>query len=428
MIPRIRFDIGWRDLLYGFRTAYSFRGDDRLTAQLKVEQLWSSEDDSLACLSLRSGFDTALEAYSFPAGSEVLMSCMNIGPMADIVESHGLTPLPIDLDLDKLTMRPDLLERAITPNTKAIVHAHLLGTRQPLDELRRLADKHGLVLFEDCAQAYRADDWRGDPRCDVTMFSFGPLKTCSATMGGIVRYRDKDMLEKARSLQSQLPVQSRFEIIQRLLLFSELIFVTQELPYSIIVGAARRLGLEEFVNAPLRNFRGSKAYQFKKLRKQPSRTLLSLLLHRLKTYDPSLVKQRLDAAEALLGEIPEVCRPGRAIADHGYWQFPIYCDDPVGLRRHLHRQGFDSTLGHKAFVVIPPPADRLEFEATTATGTLPRSLYLPVHFRARKEDLVRLGEAIRSFDPECTNDRGVLNDSCTVADRAGTLETTAAAT
>lgn len=424
MIPRTRFDIGWRDLLYGFRQI-AWPGD-RLAAQRAVEEFWSPDDDCLACLSLRSGFDAALGAYDFPAGSEVLMSCMNIRSMAEVVESRGLTPVAIDLDMDRLTMRQDLLERAITPRTKAIVHAHVLGTRRPLDDLRELADRHGLVLFEDCAQAYQGDEWRGDPNADVTMFSFGPLKTCSATMGGVVRFRDKDVLDKARELQLQLPVQGRYQFFDRLMLFAELLFITQELPYSVIVGAARRLGLEEFINTPVRNFRGRN--QLKKIRKQPGYPLLALLLHRLRTFDPTLVQKRIAAAEAVLETIPNVARPGADSDDHSYWLFPVCCDDPVGLRKRLHREGFDSTLGHKTFVVLQPPADRPELATSEAGEMMRRSLYLPVHYRIGKDDLKRLAEAIRSFDPECSGDRGVIEGTGfeTVAEEALELETATA--
>lgn len=394
MIPRTRFDLGWRDLLVGFR--HLLWPGDRESAQRDVERFWSSEDDSVACLSLRSGFDIALEAFDFPAGSEVLMSCMNIGPMAEICEDRGLTPVSIDLDLDTMQMRPELLDKAVNSKTKAIVHAHVLGTRQPLDELRRFADRHGLILIEDCAQAYRADSWRGDPRGDVTMFSFGPLKTCSATMGGIIRFRDQRLAAKARGLQAQRPVQGRYQFFDRLMLFSELLFFTQEGPYSVVVNSANKLGLAEFLNAPVRNFRGRN--QLKKLRKQPGYPLLKLLLHRLKTYDPDLVRRRIAAARTLLNRIPDVHRPGREAIDHGYWLFPICSGDPVGLRRRLHREGFDSTLGHKAFVVLPPPADRPELKALEATELMEQSLYLPIHFRMSNEDVVRMADAIDDFE------------------------------
>lgn len=395
MIPRTRFDIGWRDMLFGFR--HLLWPGDREAAQRDVERHWSSEADTLASLSLRSAFDVALEAYDFPPGSEVLMSCMNIGPMAEICQDRGLTTVPIDLDLDTMQMRPDLLAEAVNGKTRALVHAHVLGTRQPLGELRRFCDRHGLVLFEDCAQAYRADDWRGDPGSDVTMFSFGPLKTCSATMGGITHFRDKKVFAKAHKLQAQRPVQGRYQFFDRLMLFSELLFFTQELPYSIVVNIAAKLGLAEFLNTPVRNFRGRN--QLRKLRKQPGYPLLKLLLHRLRTYDPDLVSRRVSAAETLLKRIPAVRRPGGQAIDHGYWLFPICSDNPVALRRRLHREGFDSTLGHKAFVVLDPPEDRPEFLAKDSLEMMHQSLYLPIHFRMKQEDVVRMAEAIEDFEP-----------------------------
>ncbi|QDT67958.1 UDP-4-amino-4-deoxy-L-arabinose--oxoglutarate aminotransferase [Planctomycetes bacterium MalM25] len=395
MIPRTRFDIGWKDLGYGFRQI-AWAGD-RLSTQRELESQWVPDGETLACLSLRSGFDVALEAYAFPPGSEVLMSCMNIGPMAEIASDRGLTPISIDLNMDTLQMRPELLEKAVNSKTRAIVHAHVLGSRQPLDELRRFADRHGLVLFEDCAQAYRGDAWRGDPRSDVTLFSFGPLKTCSATMGGFVSFRDPARLAKARRLQSQRPVQGRYQFFDRLMLFSELLFFTQELPYSLVMGIARRLGLSELMNTPVRNFRGRN--QLKKLRKQPGYPLLALLLHRLKTFDPDLVRRRMSAAETVLRRIPEVPRPGRQADDHGYWLFPVNSDDPVGLRRRLHQEGFDSTLGHKAFVVLDSPPDRPEVQPVEAPERMSKSLYLPIHFRMKKRDLVRLANVIDDFEP-----------------------------
>lgn len=404
MIPRTRFDIGRQDLWYGIKQMY-VRGDREAT-QREVEQYWSAEDDSLACLSLRSGFDVALAAYDFPPGSEVLMSCLNIEPMAEIARDRGLTTVSIDLDMDTLRMRPELLERAVNPKTKAIVHAHTLGSRHPLDELREFANRHGLILFEDCAQAYRADDWRGDPRGDVTMFSFGPLKTCSATMGGIVRYRDPEVHAKAREIQSKLPLQGRYQFFGRLILFLEFLFITQELPYTVVSGIATRLGLAEMLNTPVRNFRGRN--QLKKLRKQPGYQLLALMLHRFKTYDPHLVHRRVAAAETLLRKFPEVERPGREAGDPGYWLFPICSDDPVGLRRRLHREGFDSTLGHKAFVVLKSPPDRPELEPVAANEFMDRSLYLPIHYRMKKSDLVRLATTIEQFEQESATTRGAV--------------------
>src|SRR4051812_1660573 len=96
MWSRKRFDIGWLDMLYGVTACLA--AWDRPRAQAAVEQLWSADGDALACLSVRSGWDLLLSAAEFPKGSEVLISAVTIPDMARIIEYHGLTPIPLDLD------------------------------------------------------------------------------------------------------------------------------------------------------------------------------------------------------------------------------------------------------------------------------------------------------------------------------------------
>jgi dTDP-4-amino-4,6-dideoxygalactose transaminase len=68
----------------------------------------------------------------------------------------GAKPVYVDVDRITATMNPALVERAITPRTKALLPVHLYGQACDLDALKRLADKHNLVLIEDTAQAHGA--------------------------------------------------------------------------------------------------------------------------------------------------------------------------------------------------------------------------------------------------------------------------------
>ena len=96
-----------------------------------MEAAWDARA-SLACLSVRSGFDALLGALALPRGSEVLMSAVNIADMARIIEAHGLTPVPVDLDMQTLTVSMASLARAATPCTRAVLVAHLFGSRMPM--------------------------------------------------------------------------------------------------------------------------------------------------------------------------------------------------------------------------------------------------------------------------------------------------------
>src|SRR5690606_31664613 len=127
-------------------------------------------------------------------------SALNIKGMIKIVDRQGLTPVPIDLDIEHMAPRLELIERAITPATRAIVVAHLFGTRLDLAPLAAIARRRGIMLIEDCAQAFDGSRYRGHPEADVSMFSFGPLKTATALGGAILRVRDPALLSRMREI------------------------------------------------------------------------------------------------------------------------------------------------------------------------------------------------------------------------------------
>ena len=101
---------------------------------------------------MRSAFELLLDALALDEGSEILLSAITHPDMARIVSRHGLVPVPVDLDLETLQPRGELLERAVTERTRALVVAHLFGARVDLDEAIAFSRRHGLLLIEDCAQ------------------------------------------------------------------------------------------------------------------------------------------------------------------------------------------------------------------------------------------------------------------------------------
>ena len=206
MWVRKRLDIRWSELASALRDCLlcwerDARGED-------LEELWSA-GDAFACLSVRSGFDLWLKALQLPPGSEVLVSAITIRDMVRIIEAHNLVPVPVDLNPEDLSVDIASLNRAISPKTRAILVAHLFGTRQPMKPILEVARKHGLFVAEDCAQAFAGRHFTGDPGADVTMFSFGSIKTATALGGGLLCVRDADVLSRMRELQSTYPIQSR---------------------------------------------------------------------------------------------------------------------------------------------------------------------------------------------------------------------------
>ncbi|MFD3762267.1 DegT/DnrJ/EryC1/StrS family aminotransferase [Streptomyces sp. NPDC058622] len=124
----------------------------------------------------------ALEAFGVGRGDEVITVSNTAAPTVVAIDGTGATPVFVDVRASDHLMDADLVEAAITPRTKAIVPVHLYGQCVDMDPLRRLADQHGLVLVEDCAQAHgaRRDGRLAGTTGDAAAFSFYPTKVLGA--------------------------------------------------------------------------------------------------------------------------------------------------------------------------------------------------------------------------------------------------------
>ncbi len=395
MIPRKRLDIGWRDVLYGIGSCLFA---DPETSERRLRRAWPGGDAALACLSVRSGFDALLSVLDFPAGSEILVSAVTIRDMTRIIEAHGLVPVPIDLDVQRLAVRPESMARAVTPRTRAILVAHLFGSRMPMEPVLDFAREHGLVVFEDCAQAYAGPEDLCPPRADVSMFSFGTIKTATALGGGIFCFRDPQILDAVRRHQSQWPIRSRGHFLSRLLKYSLLMLLSNHPIYTLFIGFCRMLRIDHdrLIGERVRGFPGEDL--LRQIRHRPSSALLSLLERRVREFDRGTIERRTAAARLAIEGMPSVRRPGDQAPDHTHWVFPILHEKPEQLQRALWEKGFDATKGATSLHVVEPPADRPEIEPVEARQACEQLLYLPVYAGLSTRCIERLAAAVRAFE------------------------------
>ena len=167
------------------------------------------------CSPCAAAFDLLLQTVAWPAGSEIVFSALNIPDMTMVARQHGIVPVPADLDLGQLAPNLDLLEKAITPRTQAILIAHLYGNFVPLEPIVAIARRHKLMLIEDFAENYDGV-YTGYPGADVSLFSFGPLKTATSLAGGILSARDPVLFARLSANHAHWPTQSRLDYFNRL--------------------------------------------------------------------------------------------------------------------------------------------------------------------------------------------------------------------
>ncbi len=146
----------------------------------------------------------ALTGLGVGPGDEVITVPNTFIATAEAVSFSGATPVFVDVDPVTYTMDPALLERAITPRTKAVIPVHLFGQTADMEPIMEIARARGLMVIEDAAQAHGAE-CEGAPAGsmgDAAAFSFYPGKNLGAYgEAGAVVTGDAVLAERIRMLR-----------------------------------------------------------------------------------------------------------------------------------------------------------------------------------------------------------------------------------
>lgn len=145
----------------------------------------------------------ALWAYGVAPGDEVVTVANTFVATAEAILQNGARPVFVDVDPESHTMDPALLERAISPRTKAIVPVHLYGHPADMTAILEIAARHAIPVLEDAAQAHGAS-WQGrkvGALGHAACFSFYPGKNLGAYGdAGAVVSDDAAFVERVRRL------------------------------------------------------------------------------------------------------------------------------------------------------------------------------------------------------------------------------------
>lgn len=172
----------------------------------KFESEFSKFIGSKHCIACGNGTDSLeilLQSMGIKSGDEVIVPAISWIATSEAVSNIGATPVFVDVDPEYYCIDPKLIEGKITKKTRAIIPVHLYGHPADMPSIMKIAEKHGLKVLEDCAQAHGAeiDGQKIGTFGQAASFSFFPGKNLGAfgDAGGMVTNDDK-IAQKARMI------------------------------------------------------------------------------------------------------------------------------------------------------------------------------------------------------------------------------------
>lgn len=193
---------------------------------------------ALGCNSGTDALQLALMAGGYKPGDEIISTPLTFVATIEVLVLLGLKPVFVDIDPKTYCIDPDLIENKIGEKTRAIIPVHLYGQSADMDPILAIADKHGLDVIEDSAQAIGAE-YKGRKTCTMGnsgCLSFFPAKNLGAFGdAGAVLTNDEELAENIAMIRihgapskyehTVLGINSRLDSIQAAVLDVKLKYI-----------------------------------------------------------------------------------------------------------------------------------------------------------------------------------------------------------
>jgi dTDP-4-amino-4,6-dideoxygalactose transaminase len=248
-------DLLWEELNAAMqsvlRSGHFIMGSEVAAFEQEIAQFLGVKH-AIACNSGTDALVIALRALGIKQGDEVITTSFSFFATAESISMIGAIPIFVDIDPDTFNLDAALVEQAITPRTKAIIPVHLYGQATDLLPLQALAQRYGLKILEDVAQAFggKYKGKRLGTIGDASAFSFFPTKNLGAYGdAGLLTTNDDEVADMATMLRAHgsqkkyanevLGYNSRMDTLQAAIL-------RVKLPHVIEWNEARRSAAQQY--------------------------------------------------------------------------------------------------------------------------------------------------------------------------------------
>lgn len=154
-----------------------------------------------------SALHLLVKAFGIGEGDEVITTPFSFIASANCILYERARPVFVDVEPETGNINPDLIERAITARTKAILSVDSFGHPARLDDIRGIAERHGLAVIEDACESlgseYRGQKCGSPAYAHGASFAFYPNKQITTGEGGMIVTDDEEVARLCRSMRNQ---------------------------------------------------------------------------------------------------------------------------------------------------------------------------------------------------------------------------------
>jgi len=352
------------DAVIGVLESSQFIGGPEVKAFGEELAQYNKAKHVITCANGTDALQIAMMALGLKPGDEVITPSFTYIATVEVAALLGIKPIFVDVCPDTFCIDPVAIEKAITPNTRAIVPVHLYGHAADMEKIMAIAAKHSLFVIEDNAQAIGNDYQFADGRCKKTgsighigCTSFYPSKNLGAFGDGGAIFTDDDELAKMIGMIASHGQSRRY--------------------YHDVVGCNSRL---DAVQA----------------------AILRIKLRHLDAYNEAR-RKAADKYDSAFGGHPNITIPFRANNNkHVFHQYTLIINDSNrdAMSAYLNDNGIPN------MIYYPVPAHRQQmfasfgsdkFELPVTDWLTERVISLPIHTELDEEQQNKIIETVLAF-------------------------------
>ncbi len=356
--------------------------------------------------SARYGLYLILEGLGIGEGDEVIVPGITYFAIPAMVELLGATPVFVDIGLNTHVLDVDEFERAITPNTKAVIPTHLFGTPCDMDAINAIAAEHSIQVIEDCAQSTgaRYKGRRVGAIGDHAYYTFGLTKNITTLSGAMVTTDDDAVAQHIRDTIGRSGQASIKKAAKEAATGAAMFLATHPWLYwwtvhpAIVVGNAlgkdpihERFGEEE------RTYDEVPASYIENAQARNIQAAVGLKqLQRIEALNGSRMRngRALDQGLAHVNGLGVPAYPEGA--EPIYMSFVVHHPNRDALMSELRSHGVDTTTGYMSDLSDHPLFEAYKRSCPNATRAMQELLHIPVHPNLTKKQVQHLIESVRS--------------------------------